>query len=133
MKTWKNRAQKLLVIHNWLFWGSFFIDWFLILEIKLRHPLFFLLCDMISRGGLDSWITWSLSWSQKIWASFKSLNFQDPFYHILENLNKKFQTKITGLLSWCIKDLWCPKFSKDQEISEWIYEVISLPKIWIKK
>ena len=23
MKTWKNRAQKLLIIHNWMFLGSF--------------------------------------------------------------------------------------------------------------
>ena len=50
MKTWKNQAQKLLIIHNWLFLGSFFSsahmaeNWFPILEIKLRHPLFFLLC-----------------------------------------------------------------------------------------
>ena len=45
MKTWKNRAQKLLII-----WGRFFRtadtaeNWFSILEIRLRHPLFFLLC-----------------------------------------------------------------------------------------
>ena len=49
MKTWKNRAKKLLIIHNWNFLGSFVrtahiaeMD-FSILEIRLRHPLFFLL------------------------------------------------------------------------------------------
>jgi hypothetical protein len=50
MNTWKNRAQKLLIIHICIFLGSFFRaahtaeNWFPILEIRLRHPLFFLLC-----------------------------------------------------------------------------------------
>ena len=50
MKTWKNRAQKLLIIHNWNFLGSFVRtahmaeNWFPILEIRVRHPLFYLLC-----------------------------------------------------------------------------------------
>ena len=51
MKTWKIWAQKLLIIHNWMFFGSSFRaahtaeNWFPVLEIRLRHSLFFLLCD----------------------------------------------------------------------------------------
>ena len=52
MKTWKNRAQKLLIIHNWMFLGSFFRaahmakNCISILEIRLGHPLSFLLCGL---------------------------------------------------------------------------------------
>ena len=45
MKTWKNRPQKLLIIHNWIE-IHMVENWFPILEIRLRHPLFFLLCAL---------------------------------------------------------------------------------------
>ena len=51
MNAWKNQAQKLLLIHNWIYfhllpWAAHLAkNWRSISEIGLRHPLLYLLCE----------------------------------------------------------------------------------------
>jgi hypothetical protein len=62
MKTWKKGPKELLRIHNWIFCqliraAHMAKNWFPILEIRLRHPLFFLLCDQNHLKVLDLYLT----------------------------------------------------------------------------
>ena len=86
MKTWKNLAQKLLIIHNWMSLGSFFRaahttkNCISILKIRLRHPLSYLLCALDTRY----WNTWCIYFT--LMRNNIILNARLHFYFWLMNV-----------------------------------------------
>ena len=126
MKTWKNRAQKLLIIHNWIFLGSFFRsahmaeNWFPILEIRLRHPLFFLLCDCTppkenwqlvlpqQRLLMKNLFEWHRTENDVIAMAFKIISCYLVTLLCISTLNRSSQCcNPTRLLPWSISFRFC--------------------------
>ena len=112
------------VAHNWNFLGSFVRtahmaeNWFLILEIRLRHPLFFLLCELngllVQRSSESGQLFFLLPWEI----------FPDQFYfYFLAILywDQSLSEDVFGILFFNTNDY--PRyFLSFQSSSKWNYK-----------